>query len=273
MTIGFSIPVYHDPIRVKKQLYCLEAIKGDMNFLYALHVNQKNDLEEFHKVLKKDRRLQDKIFFLSTRFPLSKIDNFFNVHVLNFKMLQDRIDCFCLSAANEAYFRGGKYLESIFRDYECGFFNSHTEHPYSRYYYAHNESFRNSVDFMGVKKFIGSQWEGNFFNKDIFSEVAKVIDKNFDLNRHFVADGNGNMDETVFCTLASAISDKVFYPLCRVDHLRNSDYASIEKVKFLSQTGKDLKLGQERYFCSIKRVPVENHLFINQIMDFLKIEF
>ena len=147
-------------------------------------------------------------------------------------------------------------LENIFNTFDCGYNIKSDSLGYPHWYVNNSMSFRNlfkKLDFKATQ----SQWEGMFFKESLFSEMNERIRSYFDMSTSYVEGcGSANIDECLFASLANTLSTSVPYSSC-LTYFRLDNH-TIDTVKTL--------MNGDTYF-SIKRVPVENDVFMRQILE------
>lgn len=201
MKICISIPVHERLDVVVDQIHNIKYFY-DHEVCIVLHLSQ--NFHHHEHVPHRDYDIYNKhnVFVNHERLPTSLPNTLVHVHNSNFKFAKQHVDFdyFVLHASNDMYVKKGAkhYIE---RSKNAAFqFYVFPELPWCwvPYIYADNE-FREMTNHLGISTIYGSQPEGMFFQKHIFEEMVKVIDK-------FYIYGRGQIyprEEVYYPTLAS----------------------------------------------------------------------
>lgn len=211
MRIVLSIPV-HEQVPV-----IMDQVGNMLHFvpsgIIVLHANSDTLRNELQTVFCETDRV-----FVNPRVVYSAWGEVVRCHLSNFEYIQSLIqfDYFVLHASNDMYIRFG--VEEYISRYTAGFTKRIVTHPDTEWWPSakalSDPWLHNIMLDAGITRIVGTQVEGSFYTKEIFSVIAETIQKTIDERKDDPLNGGYTREEFFFSTIANhlIVSDETGLP-------------------------------------------------------------
>lgn len=262
--VAFSIPVHKSPEAILDLIINIKHFVQEP--IIILHLSQSFDwtssyLTEgsFFKIV----NTLPFVFVNPQRLQSGRFYNIFLIHVVNYNHLIQKnviFDYFCMLSSRDYFVRHG--IENYIRDYTCGILWEAEEHKKNWYFpqARQDQSLNAMLKDLSITRFVGGQVEGSFYEKSIYDQIARVIEKYHDANE--LETLKYQREEIYFPTLCQAFEN--------IDQNcgKNIVYVAWDQEQVV--TVKDIKhLVHSSHYFAIKRVPLNiNHYIRRYVRDF-----
>ncbi|WP_274361651.1 hypothetical protein [Paenibacillus thermotolerans] len=206
MKVCVSIPVHECPDVINDQISNIKAAYGQ-NVIIVLHRSRQfrfpdriyanQDYNIFNK---------DQVFVNPVSLPTQYHNGLVHVHNANFRYIaaQTDFDYFVLHASNDMYVRKGAQIHMASVKNACMQTEIHREASWPWSHAALGDSeLQNIMEFLGITTAYSTQPEGIFFEKDVFREMVRIIERFFEYGRGYRLP----REEIYYSTLISKLTD------------------------------------------------------------------
>lgn len=205
----FSIPIHEKLECVIDQILNIRSLNP--NSAIVLHISENFNYHNSLISREKFERITEELGGVIIN-PISVRTGSYDIiqaHVENFNYVKDKVDFkfYCMCASNELFIKKGLY-EHI-KDYDCGF-DLHNDTDLNDTWQAgiqaHKDNELNEIlhEIHG-RKIMGSQIEGSFYCKSLFSQISDLITRHYDWRKMRVAYAR---EEVYFSTIAYSLMKK-----------------------------------------------------------------
>lgn len=200
MKIVLSIPV-HEQIPV-----IVDQIRNMLHFVpsgvIVLHASSDSLRDELNRIF----HMNDRVF-INPQVEYSAWGEIVRCHLSNFEYMQSllQFDYFVLHASNDMYIRFG--VENYLARFSAGYTKRVITHPDTEWWPAakafSDPWLRNIMINDDIPLIVGTQVEGSFYRKELFSEIAKSIRKSVKQSQDYPLNGGYTREEFFFSTIAN----------------------------------------------------------------------
>ncbi|MBF0408326.1 MAG: hypothetical protein HQM10_13330 [Candidatus Riflebacteria bacterium] len=210
MKICVSIPVHERPDVILDQIKnfrfylpdCQIVLHKSQNFIHSPEFGKFDELEKLEGVSVNPVSLP----------TWSKWGSFVHVHNSNFEFAEKNLsfDYFCLHASNDLYVKPGalKYISSFDAGFQQDLIDSSSKWVLKDKIFS-DPDLKKIMELSGAKDIFGSQVEGMFFKRGIFSKMVEIINKCYDFENVQL---NYERAEVYYPTLARKLSPSTGLP-------------------------------------------------------------
>lgn len=259
MKVCISIPVHEQPDVIVDQINNINHFYDD-DVMIVLHVS-KNFIQPNNLVPGRDYdfRTKKNVFINPENLPTSYPDSLAHVHNSNFKFANKiaDFDYFVLHSSNDMYVRKGaaSYIQSAQNGHQNVPIRVNDDDWMFAPKVTADKELKNMMNYLGLHEIYHSMPEGTFYQKDIFVEMVKIINK-------FFVYGRGEVfprEEVFYPTIASKLTEKCYPPFVFSELMTGKSLTSRQITKFSKNAGLEKIKGTEHYdrnhIYAVKRIP------------------
>lgn len=203
-----SIPVHEEPRVILDQVSNIFKFLGKKT-LIVIHLSKGFS---FKGIFNKDFSFLalDNVILNPSKLPTAR-GNLVHIHNSNFKFAQTNFDFdfFLIHSSNDMYIKyGGGYISDVKNGIHQQPTSKDLNWKQSKMAYKDIE-LKNIMSYLGCNTILGTQPEGLFFEKDLFNEMVKVIEKFFvfKVNAHYCR------EEIYYSTIINKFTSDIGTPL------------------------------------------------------------